>query len=128
MKAKLFQKTSLIALWQLIRAAAQAVWMVLLARALGPADYGQLAGLAGLATTIGALSGIGLGLLMLQQASRDRTTFTRTWANALALTVASGLGLTLAYPVIADCALNTTPDWVTLTLLAANCSTCTCPQ
>lgn len=118
MKAGLFQKTSLIALWQLIRAAAQAVWMVLLARALGPADYGQLAGLAGLATTIGALSGIGLGLLMLQQASRDRTTFTRTWANALALTVVSGLGLTLAYPAIADFALNTTPDWMALTLLA----------
>ena len=45
---RLAQNTVLATGWQGIRVALQAVWVVLLARAIGPGGYGSFAGMAGL--------------------------------------------------------------------------------
>lgn len=88
--------------WQGARAVLQATWAIGLARLLGPADYGLLAGTAGMATALGALAGLGFGLLMLQAASRSPDAFARHWHNALVAILASGVlllaGFLLAAP------------------------------
>src|SRR5690348_17708871 len=69
--SRLVRNTILATGWQGIRVALQAVWVVLLARALGPGEYGSFAGMSGLATAMGSLTGLGFGMLMIQDASRN---------------------------------------------------------
>lgn len=79
--------------WQGVRVALQAVWVILLARAIGPGDYGTFAGMAGLAAALGALTGLGFGMLMIQDASRNHRHFAAAWKRALVLTLGSGFAL-----------------------------------
>lgn len=90
---RLAHNTVLATGWQGVRVALQAVWVILLARAIGPADYGSFAGMAGLAAALGALTGLGFGMLMIQDASRNREHFATAWTRALVLTLASGFVL-----------------------------------
>lgn len=90
---RLAHNTVLATGWQGIRVALQAVWVILLARAIGPADYGSFAGMAGLAAALGALTGLGFGMLMIQDASRNHEHFAPAWKRAFVLTLASGLVL-----------------------------------
>lgn len=98
---RLAHNTALATGWQGIRVALQAVWVVLLARTIGPGDYGAFAGFAGLAAALGALTGLGFGVLMIQDASRDRDLFAAAWKRALYMALASGLVLWIAYTAVA---------------------------
>lgn len=84
----------------------QAFWAIALARAIGPSGYGLFAGLAGLATTFGSLSGFGFGLLMLQSASRNPDNLRQSLSNALLAICISGFILTTAYLVFAQHVVN----------------------
>lgn len=90
---RLAHNTALATGWQGIRVALQAAWVILLARAIGPGDYGSFAGMAGLAAALGALTGLGFGMLMIQDASRNHEHFATAWKRALVLTLASGSAL-----------------------------------
>lgn len=103
----LVRNTMLATGWQGIRVALQAVWVVLLARAVGPGDYGAFAGMAGLAAAMGSLTGLGFGMLMMQDASRDRGHFSGAWKRAFRMTLASGLALWAIYMVIAPLLFRT---------------------
>lgn len=87
--------------WQAARAALQGVWAIAIARLLGPSSYGAFAGFAGLATTLGAATGLGFGLLMLQTASRDLQRFPAYWYKALAAISISGAVLAGLYLAVA---------------------------
>lgn len=87
--------------WQVARAALQGVWAIAIARLLGPSAYGAFAGFAGLATTLGAATGLGFGLLMLQMASRDMQRFPTYWYKALAAISVSGALLAALYLAVA---------------------------
>lgn len=87
--------------WQAARAALQGVWAIAIARLLGPSAYGAFAGFAGLATTLGAATGLGFGLLMLQMASRDMQRFPAYWYKALAAISVSGAVLAALYLAVA---------------------------
>ncbi|MEG2803776.1 oligosaccharide flippase family protein [Stenotrophomonas sp.] len=101
MPSPLARNTALMVFWQVLRAGLQAVWAIGLARVLGLGGYGTFAGLAGLATALGALSGIGFGLLMLQAASRDAGTFALQWRKALWRLLGSSMVLGAAYLLLA---------------------------
>jgi len=90
---RLAHNTVLASGWQGVRVALQAVWVILLARAIGPAEYGSFAGMAGLATAIGSLTGLGFGMLMVQDASRNHEQFSIAWKRAFYLALLSGLAL-----------------------------------
>ncbi|UGB46564.1 oligosaccharide flippase family protein [Frateuria edaphi] len=78
----------------------------MIARAIGPKGYGEFAGLAGLATTLGALTGLGFGVLMLQDTSRDHTVFGACWKRALVLACVSGAFLMAIYLTIGPLVLD----------------------
>lgn len=90
---RLARNTVLVTGWQVIRVALQAVWVILLARAVGPKDYGAFAGMAGLAAALGSLTGLGFGMLMVQDASRNHEFFAGAWKRAIYLALASGFVL-----------------------------------
>jgi len=91
--------TTRVACWQTVRIGGQALWVILLARLLGPHGYGAFAGASGLATALGGLTGLGMGLVMLQDVSRDPTLFGDRWHKALTTSLVSGALLTPLYVI-----------------------------
>jgi O-antigen/teichoic acid export membrane protein len=94
---KLAQDTAFVAFWQTARIGAQTIWVILIARLLGPQGYGTFTGAAGLATAIGGFTGLGLGLVMLQDVARNSNLFGDRWRKAIVVCIASGLILALLF-------------------------------
>jgi O-antigen/teichoic acid export membrane protein len=92
----------LLTFWQFLRVAIQALWMLLVARLLGASGYGTFAGYAGFAAAIGSLTGIGFGLTLLQDVSRDRTRFGGALRHAGIAFIMSGLVFWSAYVTTAS--------------------------
>jgi O-antigen/teichoic acid export membrane protein len=61
----------------------QAAYFVVLARLLGSAEYGILAGAAALVNIFSQYSGMGSGILFLRYVSPDRSRFQEYWGNIL---------------------------------------------
>src|SRR5882672_7769462 len=61
----------------------QAAYFVLLARLLGSAEYGVLAGAAALVNIFSQYSGMGAGVLFLRYVSPDHSKFREYWGNIL---------------------------------------------
>jgi O-antigen/teichoic acid export membrane protein len=94
---RLLRDTAHVGFWQAARLGGQALWVLLIARLLGPQGYGTFAGIAGLATTLGGLTGLGLGLVLLQDASREPALFDDRWRKARDVSLLSGVGLSVLF-------------------------------
>lgn len=103
--------------WHGARLGCQILALVLVARALGGADYGSLTGAAGLALVFGSLTGLGGGLLLLQHVAAGTATFDQHWSATLRLIATSGLALTLLYAAVAPLLLKTHPGLIPLLAL-----------
>lgn len=89
--------TLFVGFWQAQRLVIQALWLVLVARMLGADELGEFAGLVGLATTLGGFSGLGFGLVLFQDAVRDRTVLGDRWRSTMLVTILSGIALSVAF-------------------------------
>lgn len=114
--AGLARDTAHVGLWQAIRVGGQALWIVLIARLLGPHGYGAFAGAAGLATAVGGLTGLGMGLVMLQDVARDPSLFDDRWSKAVVACLVSGIVLAMLFIGLAPLILG---QAVSLTALIA---------
>lgn len=65
---------------QLLRVGCQAVTVILLARVLGPQEFGLLVGITGLAMIVGTLSWLGGSYLMLETVTREPAAFGSAWS------------------------------------------------
>src|SRR5437588_3296563 len=68
----------------------QAVYFVLIARALGPNDYGAFAAAVSLVSVVGPFSSWGTGNLLIRNVSRNHSLFEECWGNALLVTLVLG--------------------------------------
>lgn len=93
----LAKNTLVVMCWQFVRLAALAAWLFFVARWLGPNEYGQLMGVAGLATTMAGLVGVGIGLLMYQSVAVDPQQFSLRWRQTLFSYASSGGVFLLAF-------------------------------
>ncbi len=67
--------------------AAQAVYFVLIGRALGSREYGAFAGVVALIATLTQFSSLGMEMILVRNLSRDRAAFAQTWGHALLISV-----------------------------------------
>lgn len=85
-------------LWMLLgfgfRLGLQFLYFVLLARILGPEQYGAFVGVAALIMGLSPFASWGSGNILIKHASRDPGLFKKYWGAALATTLASGGALT----------------------------------
>jgi O-antigen/teichoic acid export membrane protein len=79
-----------------VRLLIQAIYFILMARSLGPVQYGIFAVAAALISVAAPFVGLGSGNLMIREVARDRKTFNVSWGNALVTTVGMGTVLSLA--------------------------------
>ncbi len=86
--------------------AAQAVYFVLIGRALGSHEYGAFVGVAALIGALSQFSSLGMEMILVRNVSRNRASFAHTWGHALAITMAGFVLLFLAAMLYARFALR----------------------
>lgn len=84
-----------LSLGQTLRLAIQAVYFVLIARSLGPQNYGAFVAVVSLAAILGPFSGMGTPNLFIKQVRSGEREAAVCWGNGLLLTVGCGSILTL---------------------------------
>lgn len=115
---RLAKDTAHVAFWQAVRIGGQALWVILIARLLGPRGYGAFVGAAGLATALGGFTGLGLGLVMLQDVARDPSLFGDRWQSASRISLASGMVLAILYVAVASLVVGHSVQWPVLIAIA----------
>ena len=80
-------------LGQGLRACIQAIYFVLMARALGTSGYGAFAGAVAWVAVAAPFVSLGYGNILIKHVSRDRSAFNLWWGNGLIMTVGSGVVL-----------------------------------
>ncbi len=86
--------------------AAQALYFILIGRALGSREYGAFVGVAALVTALSQFSTLGMEMILVRNISRDRSSFARTWGHALSITSAGFILLLAASMLYAHFALR----------------------
>jgi O-antigen/teichoic acid export membrane protein len=84
-----------------MRVIVQAGYFVLIARALGPHQYGAFVGATALISIVFPFASLGAGNLLIKNVSRDRSLFSVYWGNALFVLSISGFALLLAILLLA---------------------------
>lgn len=81
-------------LWSLsgygVRLMLQAVYFIVIARCLGPGQYGAFIAVTALSQVISPFVGLGTGNLLVKNVSRDPQLFPEYWGNSLFVTLATG--------------------------------------
>jgi O-antigen/teichoic acid export membrane protein len=125
-RGRLARNTVVAVFWQLVRVGAQALWVIVIARELGPQGYGDFSGVAGLATALGGFAGLGLGLLMMQEVSRCPSEFKTYWRIALRVTLTSGVLFCIAFVLIGTAYIGA--EMTSLSFVAIGLSELLCLQ
>lgn len=73
-----------------VRLVLQAVYFLLIARALGVEQYGAFIGAVSLAALVAPFSSLGTGFILIKNVARDRAKFAHYWGAAMILTVFGG--------------------------------------
>ena len=68
----------------------QAVYFILIARSLEPAQYGAFVAVVAIAAIVSPFVGLGTSNLMIRNTSHDPESFSRSWGNGLLITFVSG--------------------------------------
>ena len=98
MEARLISPLARNTLWALggsgMRLLIQAVYFIIIARCLGPGQYGAFIAATALTAVMSPFVGVGYGFLLIKNVSRDRRLFAEYWGNGLMMTLVSGSILT----------------------------------
>ena len=82
-------------LWMLggngLKLVIQAVYFILIARSLEPAEYGGFIAVVAIAAIVSPFVGLGTSNLIVRNVARDPESFPQSWGNGLLITVCSGL-------------------------------------
>lgn len=104
-----------------LRLLVQAGTLLLVARVLGPDEYGVFAGVAALAFLLGTLSTFGTNLVLFEDVSRDRGRRNEILSYAIAVALICGAFLSIAFFFIASWLISDAD--VSLSVLLALCIT-----
>jgi O-antigen/teichoic acid export membrane protein len=85
-----------------VRLLIQAVYFVVIARTLGPREYGAFVGAAALIAFVAPFATLGFGNLLVRNGSLDRHTLRESLGNALAVSGCAGLVLIVAVTLVGE--------------------------
>ncbi|MGC1300439.1 MAG: oligosaccharide flippase family protein, partial [Alloacidobacterium sp.] len=93
--------TAKFAIGQGLRLAIQAAYFVLIARSLGPKQYGAFVAMTSLVAIAAPFAGFGSPMVLLKYVSRDRSLLAGYWGNGLLTIAVSGALLSLVILAVA---------------------------
>jgi O-antigen/teichoic acid export membrane protein len=100
-----------------LRIFVKAGYFILIARSLGPAEYGAFVGTVGLIALVAPFTGLGSGNLLIKNVSRERAFFAEYWGNAILVSIVSGLVLLGFVVAVAHLALPASVPWLLILLV-----------
>lgn len=89
-ESTLAQNTAWMSGGQGLRLLLQAVFFIIIARSLGPKEYGAFVGVVALVAVLSPFSGLGYGNVLIKNVARDPEAFAIWWGNALFMLTISG--------------------------------------
>lgn len=120
-KSLLARNTAYMSVGYGLRLAVQALYFVLIARALGANNYGAFIGVVALVGILYPFAGLGSGSLIVEKVSRDRRLFPSMWGKALSTILICGSILVAGVLVTARFALPATvPSHLVLAVAASD--------
>jgi O-antigen/teichoic acid export membrane protein len=99
----------------------QSVYFILIARLLGPSEYGLYAGAFALTSILGQYSAMGSGTLFLRYVTADRKQFSVYWGNILVTTTVISILIVAGLAVFSGTVLGPGARALTLLAAVANC-------
>jgi O-antigen/teichoic acid export membrane protein len=99
----------------------QAAYFVVLARLLGSAEYGVLAGAAALVNILSQYSGMGSGILFLRYVSPDHSRFREYWGNILLSVALVGTMLIIGLHIVGKWVLGQSSTSILVVLAIGDC-------
>lgn len=94
-RSELAKNTAKLCMGQGLRLVIQAAYFVLIARGLGPKQYGAFVAMASLVAIAAPFAGFGSPMVLLKYVSRDRSLLAVNWGNGLLTIAVSGSLLSL---------------------------------
>jgi O-antigen/teichoic acid export membrane protein len=110
-KSVLARNTGWMFLGNGLRIIVQAGYFILIARALGPKEYGAFVGAVALIALVAPFASLGAGNLLVKNVSRDRSVFSEYWGNALFVSAVSGILLLGFVAAVSSFALPRSIPW-----------------
>ena len=96
----------------------QAAYFIIIARCLGPGQYGGFIAATALTAVISPFVGLGCGPLLIKNVSRDRRLFSEYWGNGLMMTLVSGSVLTFLAMALCRLVLPRSIPMLVITLIS----------
>jgi O-antigen/teichoic acid export membrane protein len=96
----------------------QAGYFILIARALGPEQYGAFVGVAALIALLAPFGGLGAGHLLIKNVSRRRELFAEYWGNALLMSAVSGISLLGVVMLVSRFLMPASIPWMLVLLVS----------
>jgi O-antigen/teichoic acid export membrane protein len=103
-----------------LRIFVQAGYFILIARTLGPSQYGAFVGAVALIAIIAPFASLGAGDLLVKNVSRDKRVFSEYWGNALFMTAVSGIVFLGVVILAARLVLPGTIAWSLIILISVS--------
>ena len=119
MPREYLKKSSNLLAWLLIRAASQALLIVLMAKALGASNYGQYIGIIAVASFLTPFAGLGLSNIVLRNSSKDPKNSGYYFTEAFRVWVASSGICVVAAWIIAEALLPEPLPWLAAFIVIA---------
>jgi O-antigen/teichoic acid export membrane protein len=88
---QLAKDTASLAVGQFLRLVLRAIYFVIIARSLGPKQYGAFVAMAAMVAVVAPFAGMGGENILLKNVSKDRSLLGPYWGNGLLLVLISGL-------------------------------------
>src|ERR1035438_9602930 len=98
----------------------QAIYFIIIARCLGPGQYGGFIGATALTAVMSPFVGLGCGLLLIKNVSRDRQLFSEYLGNGLLITLVSGVVLTCFAMIVCRVILPRSIPMLVIVLISAS--------
>lgn len=115
----LFRNTTAMIVAQGTRVVVQAIYFIVIARALGSEGYGAFIAVVALASVVAPFASWGGGDLLVQSVANSRASFSYAWGSALAYVVLIGSALVAVFGFIALLVLPRTIPFTLVVLIAA---------
>jgi O-antigen/teichoic acid export membrane protein len=103
-----------------LRAIVQAGYFILIARALGPTQYGAFVGAMALIAIVAPFAGLGAGNLLIKNVARNKELFSEYWGNALLMLSVSGALLLIAVLSLVRFVLPGSIPWSLIVLIGVS--------